>query len=153
MKKVPTLPRETVIINGQPGQLAQQPRQRGMDDVSAVRVSQEVLLKLDHVEWLENFAKVMRMQTGVEMTPMRQGVISRVNLAAEYIRYLKVQNELLVDKCAKLLARAAPAEAGEAAVQRDGNSRAPAPGHAQDDPDQRADAAVGQAGDAERQGS
>jgi hypothetical protein len=76
------------MVNGE-GQMP--PRaQRGMHRVETPRVSTEALRKLDHADWLENFARVMQLQTGIEMTPMRQGVIGRLNLAAEYIRLLQV---------------------------------------------------------------
>ena len=82
--------------------------QKGMDEVFMPRVSTETLIKLDHADWLENFAKVMRMQTGIEMTPMRAGVISRCNLAAEYIRYLQTRERMLghdLDLAMKEIAR------------------------------------------------
>ena len=70
-------------------QAVQGPKQRGMEQILEVRVSTDTLRKLDHPEWLENFAKIMQMQTGVEMTPMRMGIISRARLAADYIRLLR----------------------------------------------------------------
>ena len=53
------------------------------------RISTEALKKLNHAEWLDNFARVMQLKTGVEMTATRQGVIGRLGLAAEYIRLLE----------------------------------------------------------------
>jgi hypothetical protein len=85
------------IVSGNGNGLVQRP-QHGVDEVFRPHVSTDVLIKMDHVEWLENFAKVMQLKTGVEMTPMRAGVISRLNLAAEYIRYLKVQERGLQTK-------------------------------------------------------
>lgn len=64
-------------------------KQKGMYQILEARMGEDMLRKLDHPEWLENFAKVMQMQTGVEMTPMRTGVINRARLAAEYILLLR----------------------------------------------------------------
>ena len=61
-------------------------------------MSSEALRKMDHVDWLENFAHMMQMQTGVRMTPMRQGVISRLQLAAQFVTLLKADGKALVDK-------------------------------------------------------
>jgi hypothetical protein len=63
--------------------------QRGFERLELPRVSVETLKKLNHAEWLDNFARVMQLKTGVEMTPTRQGVIGRLGLAAEYIRLLE----------------------------------------------------------------
>jgi hypothetical protein len=101
------------VLNGDG--LVQRP-QHGVDQVFTPHVSTEVLIKMDHVEWLQNFAKVMQLQTGVEMTPMRAGVISRCNLAAEYIQYLKVEVRGLETKLAdatKALGRKAGKKHGE----------------------------------------
>jgi hypothetical protein len=84
--------------DGQPPGTLQGRKQVGVDQVFMPRVSPEVLRAMDHAEWLESFAKVMQMQTGVEMTPMRAGVISRCNLAAEFIRMLKVENNANAQK-------------------------------------------------------
>jgi hypothetical protein len=63
--------------------------QKGIDEVFQPRISTEALRALNHMEWLRDFAKMMQLKTGVEMTPMRAGVISRLNLAAEYIALLR----------------------------------------------------------------
>jgi hypothetical protein len=63
--------------------------QRGFERLELPRVSVETLKKLNHAEWLDNFARVMTLKTRVEMTPTRQGVIGRLGLAAEYIRLME----------------------------------------------------------------
>lgn len=79
------------IVNGGESSLTPPSRkQRGMDEVFEPRVTTEALRQMDHADWLESFSKVMRLQTGVEMTPMRAGVISRLNLASQYIRLVKI---------------------------------------------------------------
>jgi hypothetical protein len=60
-----------------------------MERLELPRVSVETLRRLNHAEWLDNFARVMQLKTSVEMTPTRQGVIGRLGLAAEYIRLLE----------------------------------------------------------------
>ena len=70
-------------------------KQRGMSQILETRVPESALRKLDHPEWLETFAKVMQMSTGVEMTPMRAGTINRCRMAAEYIRLLRADAEKL----------------------------------------------------------
>jgi hypothetical protein len=60
-----------------------------MERLELPRVSVETLKKLNHAEWLDNFARVMTLKTRVEMTPTRQGVIGRLGLAAEYIRLME----------------------------------------------------------------
>jgi hypothetical protein len=102
-------------------------KQHGVDEVFQPRISTDALRRLDHADWLENFAKVMQLQTGVEMTPMRAGVVSRCRFAAEYIRLIKVehtnamnhivQQKRLIDRqreqIAKLRAAADDADEGE----------------------------------------
>lgn len=82
MKKTIIAPSAVVQVNG--------PRQqKGVDALATPRLPEPALRKLDHPEWLENFAKVMQMKAGLAMTPMRAGVINRALFAAEYIRLLR----------------------------------------------------------------
>jgi hypothetical protein len=79
--------RKTIMVNGtslSPGRA-----QRGVANVPKPHVSTEALRRMDHPEWLENFAKLMQLETGVEMTPLRMGIINRSLMAAEYIRLLR----------------------------------------------------------------
>lgn len=65
-------------------------KQKGMARIAQPRMPEDALRRMDHTDWLETFGKVMQMETGVAMTPMRAGVINRLNLAAEYLRLLQV---------------------------------------------------------------
>jgi len=47
------------------------------------------LSKLNHVEWLEDFSKVLGLSTGVQMTPKREGIITRLHWAALWVKHLE----------------------------------------------------------------
>lgn len=55
------------------------------------KIDDDILRRMNHVEWLNDFAKVLGMQRpgGPPQTPMRQGAIARLQLAAQYIELLK----------------------------------------------------------------
>lgn len=51
-----------------------------------------VLRKMNHKEWLGEFAKILQMQRGgvnIPMTPFRKGTIGRLQLAEQYIMLLE----------------------------------------------------------------
>lgn len=62
------------------------------ETVKVPELSEAVLRRMNHVEWLQQFAQVLQMQprdkTGVPMTPFRAGAIGRLVLAARYIGLL-----------------------------------------------------------------
>ena len=84
-----TPPEDKTRLNKQDEPVRAGRAQRGMERLELPRVTVETLRKLNHAEWLDNFARVMQLKTGVEMTPTRQGVIGRLGLAAEYIRLME----------------------------------------------------------------
>ena len=57
-------------------------------------VTDAVLRKINHREWLEQFATVLglRSERGPPMSPMRMGAISRLKLAVAYIDLLEREN-------------------------------------------------------------
>lgn len=59
--------------------------------VDAERVPDDVLRRLNHADWLGQFAQVLNLKApgSPPMTPMRQGAITRLELAAKYIRLLE----------------------------------------------------------------
>lgn len=87
--------------SGAPNGAGAERQQKGMANVFKPHVSDDALRKMDHPEWLEQFAKVMQMQTGVEMTPMRAGVINRCEMAAQYIKLLEGESRALATKLAE----------------------------------------------------
>lgn len=91
--------------------------QRGFAPLDHVPMPEDALRKLDHPEWLEDFAKVMQLNTGVEITPMRAGVISRCRMAADYIKLLRYD----ISKLKKELARTATALDRAMTVLEDNN--------------------------------
>ena len=46
------------------------------------------LAKMEHAGWLADFANVLKLNTRVEDTPMRQGTITRLEWAASFITQL-----------------------------------------------------------------
>lgn len=70
-------------------------------DLAGTKVTDEILRRMNHEEWLTMFAQVLEKSatargqiTGVPMTPMRQGAIARVRYARDYIALLKKDAEL-----------------------------------------------------------
>lgn len=59
-------------------------------------VADAVLRKINHREWLEQFAMVLGLRApdgqGPPMTPMRAGAISRLKLVIQYIDLLEREN-------------------------------------------------------------
>lgn len=93
-----TAPASAALPQGANGGARQQ---KGLYEVFKPHVSDDVLRKMDHSDWLEQFAKVMQMQTGVEMTPMRAGVINRCEMAAQYIKLLEGESRALTTRLAE----------------------------------------------------
>lgn len=62
----------------------------------------ETLTGQNHAEWLHQFSQLLSLDTGVEMTPFRQGQITRLLWAARWVEYLEKQNDRLQRKIAKL---------------------------------------------------
>ena len=56
------------------GQLNPAFRPRDLDDAK--------LKGLNHGEWLEDFSRILALQTGVQMTPKREGTITRLHWAS-----------------------------------------------------------------------
>ena len=46
---------------------------------------------MNHAEWLEDFSKILALQTGVQMTPKREGTITRLHWASLYVKLLEQQ--------------------------------------------------------------
>ena len=46
---------------------------------------------LNHAEWLEDFSKILALQTGVQMTAKREGTITRLHWASLYVKLLEQQ--------------------------------------------------------------
>lgn len=82
LPKLPTLNGETV----------------GEDQTITVpKMPDDVLRKMNHSEWLQQFATVLNMKhPGREqpMTPFRAGAISRLHLARQYIELLEHENKM-----------------------------------------------------------
>lgn len=57
----------------------------------------DTLKKTEHAKWLEEFSVILSLDTGVEMTPFRQGQITRLHWASLYIEYLEKKNKQLKD--------------------------------------------------------
>jgi hypothetical protein len=57
--------------------------------------TQETLMGADHAEWLKMFAQHMSLDTGVAMTPFRQGAITRLWWAFRFIEFLNKRNSSL----------------------------------------------------------
>ena len=55
----------------------------------------DMLKKTEHAKWLEEFSVILSLDTGVEMTPFRQGQITRLHWASLYIQYLEKKNKQL----------------------------------------------------------
>jgi hypothetical protein len=62
----------------------------------------ETLMRADHAEWLKMFAQHMSLDTGVPMTPFRQGAITRLWWAFRFIEFLDKRNSSLQGQVAKL---------------------------------------------------
>lgn len=54
-------------------------------------IPDDVLRRMNHAEWLRDFSKILGMRApgSPPMTPMRQGAMQRLALAAQYIDLLK----------------------------------------------------------------
>ena len=65
------------------GQLNPAFRPRDLDDAK--------LKGLNHGEWLEDFSRILALQTGVQMTPKREGTITRLHWASLYVKLLEQQ--------------------------------------------------------------
>lgn len=72
------------------------------------------LASLDHADWLEGFSTMMATGTAVQMTPFRQGVVTRSHWAAKYIklieRKMKQQEAEIIRLKEKLDGRTDPAD-------------------------------------------
>jgi hypothetical protein len=64
--------------------------------------TQETLMGQDHGHWVEEFSAYMSLDTGVPMTPFRQGAITRLHWAARFIEFLEKRNTSLQERIAKL---------------------------------------------------
>jgi len=83
------------ILGGKPVDSAQQ------GAIPIDHLPPEMLAKLEHVQWLRQFALLMEQQTKereIPMTPFRAGTIGRLRLAAQYIQVLEVAAVALKDK-------------------------------------------------------
>lgn len=85
----------------------------GEDNTVAVpKMPDDVLRKMNHAEWLQQFASVLNMKhpgrTEQPMTPFRAGAISRMLLARQYILLLEHEN--------KMFRRKEKTDGGEAAA-------------------------------------
>lgn len=72
---------KVVTLDGQP-----------LADVKKLpEVPDSILRRMNHEDWLEQFSQVLGLQSpgSPPLTPMRQGAIHRLQLAAMYIRLLK----------------------------------------------------------------
>ena len=49
----------------------------------------EQLAAMDHAEWLDGFSQSMATSSAVQMTPFRQGVITRLHWAAKYVKLIE----------------------------------------------------------------
>jgi hypothetical protein len=58
-------------------------------ELRARQLTDAQLAQMNHVEWLEDFAKITLLPTRVPMTPRRLGVGTRLQWAAAYIRLLE----------------------------------------------------------------
>ena len=54
-------------------------------------LDEDKLKGLNHAEWLEDFSKILALQTGVTMTPKREGTITRLHWASLYVKLLEQQ--------------------------------------------------------------
>jgi len=54
-----------------------------------INMPEDSLRALNHVDWLNDFARMLDMHTRVERTPTRVGTINRLRLAAGYIHLLQ----------------------------------------------------------------
>jgi hypothetical protein len=68
----------------------------------------EKLRGLNHAEWLEDFSQILALQTGVQMTPKREGTITRLHWAADYVKLLEQQVRDLEVEIKKLRSDADP---------------------------------------------
>jgi hypothetical protein len=75
------------IVNGSPGF---EPAQR----VKVTPPPDEVLRKMNHKEWLDQFAEVLQVSPS-GMTPMKAGAIGRLTLAKHYIQLLEAELVML----------------------------------------------------------
>lgn len=71
---------------------------------------------MNHAEWLEDFSKILALHTGVAMTPKREGTITRLHWAADYVKLLEQTNRDLETELKKHRSDALP----EAAQRREG---------------------------------
>lgn len=76
------------LNNGAPGQFT------GM---RPVELSDEQLPSINHVEWLNDFARITLLPSPAPMTPRRLGTATRLQWAARYIQMLEmtVKNQLV----------------------------------------------------------
>jgi hypothetical protein len=68
---------------------------------------------LNHAEWLEDFSKILALQTGVQMSPKREGTITRLHWASLYVRLLEQtvrDHEVEIQKLKKQLEDTAQSE-------------------------------------------
>lgn len=52
-------------------------------------LSEKSLCALNHAEWLRDFSKVLALNTGVQMSPGRQGIITRLYWAHQYVKLMQ----------------------------------------------------------------
>lgn len=79
-------------------------------ELRARELSNEQLASLDHVEWLENFAKITLLPSKVPMTPRRLGVGTRLTWAARYIKLLQETTKAQEEEHIALTKRLAEAD-------------------------------------------
>jgi septal ring factor EnvC (AmiA/AmiB activator) len=58
-------------------------------ELRAKEIDDEMLARMDHVDWLESFARITLLPSRVPMTPRRLGVGTRLEWAARYIKLLQ----------------------------------------------------------------
>jgi hypothetical protein len=65
--------------------------------------SLETLLdeKIAHAKWLMEFSVILSIDTGVQMTPFRQGQVTRLHWASRYIEHLERRVAELEEKLPK----------------------------------------------------
>jgi hypothetical protein len=68
----------------------------------------EKLRGMNHGEWLEDFSRILALHTGVAMTPKREGTITRLHWAADYVKLLEQTNRDLEVEIKKLRSDAEP---------------------------------------------
>lgn len=58
---------------------------------AAAQITDEALVRMDHANWLGQFAQILGLQRpgGPPMTALRQGSIAKLQLAQRYIRLLE----------------------------------------------------------------